>query len=281
MTWRFKSQLFLGISLFLASILFVQMGLFVLHHVFGLLITFNIFQICISFFKGNSIVYHTVLFVINIYIGLTIILIGKNISQQMIGLKKLKSKISLLANKEEEEKLKNMYPFRIKVINTQEPVAFTFGFLRPKIVLSTGLINILNEQELEAVIHHETAHQKYHDPTSVFTLRLLSEVFWYIPLLKWVNQNFRMMIELAADEHAVVSTGSEIGLGSALIKLVKTRLKGSHSPSFVYFSDGTAVEYRIRQLLEPERLVSLKCPKGSILLSSHIVLLLLALLISV
>ena len=38
------------------------------------------------------------------------------------------------------------------------------GFVRPKIVLSTGLMSLLNDDELKAVIYHEMYHKENRDP---------------------------------------------------------------------------------------------------------------------
>lgn len=48
----------------------------------------------------------------------------------------------------------------ILVVNAEQPLAFTLGFRRPFIVFSTGLIRLLDFDELEAVVEHEAFHQR-------------------------------------------------------------------------------------------------------------------------
>jgi Zn-dependent protease with chaperone function len=156
----------------------------------------------------------------------------------------------------------------IVVIQDKELLAFTFGFRKPKIVLSSYLIDMLDPKELEAVIYHETSHQKYYDGLKVFVLQIISEVLWYIPLTKWSFQNYRILVELVADEFAINRMGSEFGLGSALLKLIKNQLKinPDSAPALVHFADET-VDYRLKQLVNPKQTIPVKIPVWSVIIS--------------
>jgi Zn-dependent protease with chaperone function len=281
--WRYKSLIVLGLGLLFAVILFVQMGMYVINHLFGTMISLNIFQLCISLFHGNTLAYHVVLLAVNTFIAYTIIIICKMVLQQIIELFQVKKKIVLAKNNQLTEKINrefNRKQVDITVIESMEPVAFTMGFLKPKIVLSSTLISILDKAELEAVVYHETAHQKYYDPLKVFVLQIISEAMWYIPLTKWSYQNYKIMIELVADEYAVKRMGSELGLGSALLKLIKTRLSGSITPALVPFANGT-VDYRIKQLIDPEPSIPVKIQTKSIFISINMIVILMILMVIV
>lgn len=282
--WRYKSLVVLGLGLLFALILFVQMGMYVMNHLFGTMISLNIFQLCISLFHGNSLAYHVVLLAVNTFIGYTIFIVCKMVLQQFLKLYKVKQKISLAKNYRLTERINQEFARKkmdITVIDSMEPVAFTMGFLKPKIVLSSTLISMLDRAELEAVVYHETAHQKYYDPLKVFVLQIISEAMWYIPLTKWSYENYNIMIELVADEYAVKRMGSELGLGSALLKLIKTRLSGGGiTPVLVPFANGT-VDYRIKQLLDPEPYIPVKLQTKSIFISINMMLILMILMVSV
>ncbi|MCM3440185.1 M56 family metallopeptidase [Metabacillus halosaccharovorans] len=284
MTWRYKSLIVFGLGLFLAIVLFIQMGLYLYHHVFGTFIHYNVFQLCISLFSGNTILYHLVLFLVNSFIAWTFIMVCIKIIKQVFFYSKMKNRMKEKLNHSITEKMNTLFnrgKKDIYVIQNQEPVAYTVGFIRPIIIISTNLIELLDKNELEAVIHHETAHQKYNDPFKVFLLQLISEVMWYIPIAKWCYENYKIMVELVADEYAVKCMGSEVGLGSALIKLIKSYIHNrSTAPVFVPFSDGS-VNYRIKQLLEPESSIPVKCPLISIIFSINMIAFLMILMMMV
>ncbi|QGQ47730.1 M56 family metallopeptidase [Metabacillus sediminilitoris] len=281
--WRYKSLFVLGLGLLFALILSVQMGMYVMNHLFGTIISLNIFQLCISLFHGNTFVYHAVLIAVNTFIAYTIFMIVKKVIQQIFGIYKVNKRISIEKNIQLTEKINGTYNRKqndITIIDSTEPIAFTMGFFKPKIVLSSALITMLDKAELEAVIYHETAHQKYYDPLMLLVLQIISEVMWYIPLTRWSYENYKIMIELVADEYAIKRMGSELGLGSALLKLIKTRLSGRGTSALVPFANGT-VDFRIKQLINPEPTIPVKMQTKSVFISINMIMILMTLLVVV
>lgn len=71
---------------------------------------------------------------------------------------------------------------RIAVINTQMPNAFATG-KTPKssvVAVTTGLMNMLDPEELEGVIGHELSHIKNRDVLVLTLASLFSTVAWYL-----------------------------------------------------------------------------------------------------
>ena len=64
-------------------------------------------------------------------------------------------------------------------------------------------------------------------------------MMWFIPHTKWAYNNYKIMIELVADEYVINKMGIELGLGSALLKLVKIQLEVKTNSVLVPFADGT------------------------------------------
>ena len=52
----------------------------------------------------------------------------------------------------------------LQVVASDEVLCFCIGLLRPRIVVSTGLVELLDQAELEAVLAHEASHQRRRDP---------------------------------------------------------------------------------------------------------------------
>lgn len=283
MIWRNKSIFVLGVGLCFGVILYMQMGLYLADVLLGTSFFENIFQCCIKIFKKGSFLYYAVLFLVNTYVVYTIFALIKKIIQQVTNTIRMKKKIVHLINWEKTDEMNQRFKRSrqdIFVIDSDELVALTFGLLNPSILLSASLIEMLDKTELEAVILHETAHQTYKHTLKIFVLKIISEVMWYIPLTKWAYQNFKIIIELAADEHAIKRMGTEIELGSALLKLIKTQLDAKPNSLLVPFADGT-VDYRLKQLIEPYYAIPFKIQTKSIIISVNVMILLMILMIIV
>jgi Zn-dependent protease with chaperone function len=259
------------------------MGLYLVDVLLGTSFFENIFQCCIEIFKKGTFVYYAVLFLVNTYVVFTILALFKKVIHQVTNTIRMKKKIVRLFNWEKTYELNQKYKRSrqdIFVIDSDELVALTFGLLNPSILLSTSLIEMLDKTELEAVVFHETAHQTYQHPLKIFVLKIISEVMWYIPLTKWAYKNFKIIIELEADEHAITRMGTEIGLGRALLKLIKTHLDAKTNSLLVPFTDGT-VDYRLKQLIEPYYAIPFKIQTKSIIISVNVMILLMILMIIV
>ncbi|MEH7549094.1 MULTISPECIES: M56 family metallopeptidase [Bacillaceae] len=282
MVWKQKSTAVFGLALFFAIILFVQMGLYILNDFIGPIELFNIFIFCVSLFKPGTFGYFAVEIIVNTYIFYTVFIICKKVINQIVLLSSFRHQIQQRNQINKSSELNEKFNRKnndIVVIQDKELLAFTFGFWKPKIVLSTILIDMLDSKELEAVIYHETSHQKYYDGLKVFVLQIISEVMWYIPLTKWSYQNYRIMVELVADEFAIKRMGSELGLGSALLKLIKNQLKIAHpAPALVHFADET-VDYRLKQLLNPQQTIPVKMQARSVIISLNMFLVILFILV--
>jgi len=71
---------------------------------------------------------------------------------------------------------------RIGVVNMDVPNSFATG-KGPKssvVVVTTGIMKILEKDELEAVLSHEITHIKHHDVTVITLASLFSTIAWFI-----------------------------------------------------------------------------------------------------
>lgn len=103
------------------------------------------------------------------------------------------------------------------------PAAFTVGFLQPRIVVTAGLLNVLDEKELEAVLYHEMFHRKSRDPLKMWLAQTLARSFRYVPVIGEMARHYRLLRELMADEFVIRQMHSSRPLGLALLKMVKKR----------------------------------------------------------
>jgi Zn-dependent protease with chaperone function len=108
---------------------------------------------------------------------------------------------------------------RIDLIDTPEPCSFTYGITRPRVAVSTGLLERVDDDELTAVLAHERYHVRNWDPAKVFLTRTLPRVFPYLPVLDALHTRYLTSRELAADRRAIEQCGPR-PLTSALLKVV-------------------------------------------------------------
>jgi beta-lactamase regulating signal transducer with metallopeptidase domain len=130
---------------------------------------------------------------------------------------------------------------RIDVVATVDAWAITYGLLRPRILISTGLIAALDDAELTAVLVHERQHLWERDPFRLFAARILAGYGWFLPLLRWRADRLALGWELAADRAATATTGVAAVAG-ALLKLTDLPVPAAVAAAHGHLSD------RIRQL---------------------------------
>lgn len=104
----------------------------------------------------------------------------------------------------------------VLLVPSRRPHAFTLGFLRPRIVLSDGLLELLDDAELRCVLAHERHHARRRDPLRRALVKAVCDGFWFLPPLRRTAHAHAAISELAADAVAIRSTGAQ-PLASALV----------------------------------------------------------------
>lgn len=141
------------------------------------------------------------------------------------------------------------FPEDIAVFEDRRPLAFTGGFLKPRIFLSTKLTDILDEKELRAVVLHESHHRASKDPLKGLVISFLSDFLFFLPVSQFLKKAYSLTAEMTADAHAVARKADPADLAGSLLKV--QRLSG---PAASWFFDATAE--RAGQLLgQPARML--------------------------
>lgn len=107
---------------------------------------------------------------------------------------------------------------RIDVVEARRPFAFAYGWLRPRVCVSTGLVDRLDQHELEAVLHHEGWHVARRDPLRILMAQTVGAAFGVVPEIRRMVHHYVLAIEVAADRHVVATMGHPRSLASALAK---------------------------------------------------------------
>lgn len=107
----------------------------------------------------------------------------------------------------------------IRYIDIDEPVAVTVGPIRTRILVTRGLVTLLNDDELEAVLRHEAVHLRGRHPALYGLTRSAAAAAFALPAVGPAARNVVLQSEIAADAAAIRALGVR-PLVSALAKLV-------------------------------------------------------------
>lgn len=94
--------------------------------------------------------------------------------------------------------------------------AFCYGFVRPRVAISAGLLARLDDQELLAVLAHEGHHLRRRDPARYLVIQALAAAVFMFPVASALRRRLETRIELAADRAALAVT-SHGALAGALL----------------------------------------------------------------
>ena len=127
-----------------------------------------------------------------------------------------------------------------RVIDTPAPVAYCLpGAISSVTVVSAGLLELLDEEEMLAVIEHEKAHvRQRHDIVLVFFRAWHASLPWF-PITYRAQEEVGLLIELLADDRA-----RSIVTDAALARAI-TAVGAGSSP------DTNALAERLRRLDKP------------------------------
>lgn len=113
-----------------------------------------------------------------------------------------------------------------------------FGFIRPKLLLSTVHMKILDEQQLRYIFHHELAHIKRRDVGVNWLMHGLLILNWFNPILWYAYSCMREDQELACDALALtcINSKEQIAYGHTIISLLEHYSGYYQVPSVANFS---------------------------------------------
>lgn len=151
---------------------------------------------------------------------------------------------------------------RVVVIPQIYWVCYTFGTLRPVLVMSEGALALLQGEELEAVVAHEAAHIRRRDAFTCSMAALLRDMMFFTPVAHWAYTALMREKEKAADDLAVKVTEKPVTYGSTLIKVWRQTCCGQPrrrpwqlvaDPCFHFLWESGSISSRVARILEPPR----------------------------
>lgn len=137
---------------------------------------------------------------------------------------------------------------RLTYLDRAEPAACCYGFVRPRIAVTAGLVTRLDDEELAAVFAHECAHLRRRDPLRYLMLHSLTAAAFMFPVAPALRRRVEAHIELAADRSALAVTSRGALAGALLTGLTAPQVSVPGTAGL------TATEARITQLTGAARL---------------------------
>jgi Zn-dependent protease with chaperone function len=157
----------------------------------------------------------------------------------------------------------------IRLVDGLPMPAFTTGWMRPVIHVSTELERQLTPAQLAAVLAHEYAHVRRRDPLRLTVLRALGCLLFWLPAMRRLAADVADDAEIIADDFA--ARGDPVALASAILALAQWRAPGrngdaslQHGGAIVGFHRDAMLDRRINRLLGRDSNITTQVTKPSL-----------------
>ncbi|MEF3310892.1 M56 family metallopeptidase [Paenibacillus sp. GYB004] len=249
-----KSHLVFTLLLFFSTFMLLEMGLFIAHQLLNVQLKWNLFQYCLSGLNEQTVGHDITKIMFNVLIMYTLARIFFRIAKQIY----MSCKWNRIFHAKENTKLTKIlnskyrnWNTRFLVVQDDSFIALTIGMLRPKIIVSSGLLGMFSEQETKSILLHEWHHYRNYDPLKIFITTVISDGMGYIPIIRASVRYYKTWSELLADRFVIKKMDSVYDLANVLLRLSNLNKVRNYATG-VYFANST-INYRIQQVLEPEK----------------------------
>ena len=134
---------------------------------------------------------------------------------------------------------------RIIVVETKSYHAFSFGILKPRIVVSSNTVKKLSKNELEAVLLHEASHVVGAHVAYLLFAEFSRSLLFFIPIVRSFTDQLKLSLEIRADSSAIKAQGTNKHIKSALMKMLDSSSNILLAPRFAKL----LIEKRIDRML--------------------------------
>ena len=105
-----------------------------------------------------------------------------------------------------------------RVVDHDVPLAYCLPGLRPRVVLSRGVLDLLREDEVRAVLAHEQAHVEQRHDLVVLPFAAFGTTFPRLRSVRTAQEQVALLVEMLADDRAARRHRPEV-LARALYKV--------------------------------------------------------------
>jgi Zn-dependent protease with chaperone function len=137
-------------------------------------------------------------------------------------------------------------------IEAPEALMALAGILRPRLIVTRGLIDTLTPDELAASIEHEVGHYRAWDNLKRLAMRGAPDVLRWMPAAHALEQKWAAAAEHSADVGASISRSpaTRLALASALVKVARRMPAAAITEPISTLVGGGAIADRVHRLID-------------------------------
>jgi hypothetical protein len=115
----------------------------------------------------------------------------------------------------------------VGVLRSRRQGAFCVGLLRPRVVITSALLDALDPDERRAVVEHELSHARGGAPLKLMLGHLAVRTLFWVPVLRDLADRHVLLAELEADRAAIAATSPSALAGALSQALEAPAIVGS------------------------------------------------------
>ena len=136
------------------------------------------------------------------------------------------------------------------VVQQQAPVLAVAGIIRPRLIVSSSVLQALSSEELNAALRHERAHRIWRDNFKRLLFVAAPRPLGLSRGLRAIEEQWSKFSEWAADDHAAANDSHRaLLLATALIRFAKLGLPVPQPAIVSSFVDSSDLAERVERLL--------------------------------
>ena len=125
------------------------------------------------------------------------------------------------------------------------------GLFRSKIILPQSIVTQLSDNQLMAIVLHEQAHIKRGDNCFALFQEVVAILFWWSPIVRFINQRIHFEREIACDLRAANQLNNNKQYAQSLLDCAKLMVNEQRSIlAMELFSKKKELSYRVGAVLE-------------------------------
>lgn len=133
-------------------------------------------------------------------------------------------------------------------------VPTAIGFFRPMVILPAWAMQDLSREELKSVLIHELAHLRRHDDWTNLAQKSLRAIFFFHPVVWWVERQLSLEREMACDDAVLAQTQSPQTYARCLVTMAeKSFLRRGLALAQAAVSRMRQTSLRVTEILQKDR----------------------------
>lgn len=127
-------------------------------------------------------------------------------------------------------------------------VPVVIGYLKPVILIPIGLINSLEQREVEAILLHELAHIRRNDHLVNLLQSMLETLLFFNPAVLWLSHLIRTERENCCDDMVLHHTQNKVGYIKALVRFEEHRVT-TLQPALAFTGQNGGMVQRLERMV--------------------------------